>query len=133
MEVVLRVTSGPHTGQEYLLKGSDTCVVGRSSHVRFSMHQDPLLSREHFRVELNPPHCTLADLGSTNGTKVNGRRVELTPLRDGDVITAGDSSFVIRLERRTGEGPIPVVCLGCGRAAPLDGPPAPVAAESNGG
>lgn len=118
MEVLLRVTSGPHAGQEYVLKETDTCVVGRSSHVRFSMHQDPLLSREHFRVELKSPNCTLVDLGSTNGTKVNGRRVESTPLRDGDVITAGDSAFVIRVDRTHSNGKASLHCLGCGRAAP---------------
>ena len=55
-----------------------------------------MLSREHFRIENQPPLCHLADLGSTNGTKVNGLRVERVLLRDGDVITAGDSSFVVQ-------------------------------------
>src|SRR4051812_8756165 len=86
MEVVLRVTSGPHTGQEYAFNAQDLCVVGRSSQARFAMQEDRLLSREHFRIHVSTPHCTLEDLGSTNGTKVNGRRVETALLRDGDVI-----------------------------------------------
>lgn len=122
MEVVLRVTSGPHAGQEYLLSDRDSCVVGRSSQVRFSMHDDRLLSREHFRVDLSSLHCTLEDMGSTNGTKVNGRRVESSVLRDGDVITAGDSAFIVQLNRMTETGKSLIHCLGCGQAAPDVGP-----------
>jgi serine/threonine-protein kinase len=114
MEVILRVRSGPHAGQEYRLDRPDTFVVGRSAQAQFSMHEDRLLSREHFRIELSPPLCRLHDLGSTNGTKVNGLRVETTTLRDGDKITAGDSSFQIELVE--GARP-PVRCLGCGQAA----------------
>ncbi len=118
MEVLLRVTSGPHAGREFALGGSDSSVVGRSSQARFSMIEDRLLSREHFRIAIKPPQCTLTDLGSTNGTKVNGLRVETTPLRDGDVITAGDSAFVVHIERSAEDGVVPVRCIGCGREAP---------------
>src|SRR5215468_1060002 len=98
MEVVLRVTSGPHAGQECVLDEQDTCIVGRSKQAGFAMHEDRLLSREHFRIAISPPICLLEDLGSTNGTKVNGLRVAKTQLRDGDVITAGDSAFVVQVE-----------------------------------
>jgi serine/threonine-protein kinase len=83
------------------------------------MVEDRLLSREHFRIDISPPRCTLRDLGSTNGTKVNGLRVDSTPLRDGDVITAGDSAFLVRIERSAEDGGVPVRCLGCGREAPV--------------
>ncbi|WP_422931241.1 protein kinase domain-containing protein [Singulisphaera sp. PoT] len=101
-----------------MLSDRDAAVVGRSSQVRFSMHEDRLLSREHFRIEVEPPQCILQDLGSTNGTKINGLRVESTPLRNGDVITAGDSAFDVVVDRSTSNGTFPIYCLGCGRAAP---------------
>jgi serine/threonine protein kinase len=128
MEVVLRVTSGPYAGRECHLKDQDTGIVGRSAQVRFSMHEDRLLSREHFRLEMKPPHCVLNDLGSTNGTKVNGLRVETAHLRNGDVITAGDSAFVVRLEQAHDGGVYRLQCLGCGDFAP-DGNGAPAADE----
>jgi len=84
------------------------------------MHEDRLLSREHFRVVVDPPLCTLEDLGSTNGTKLNGLRVESTPLRNGDLITAGDSAFDVVVNRTTSDGTFPIHCLGCGRGAPPD-------------
>ena len=59
------------------------------------MVHDQALSREHFQIENEPPLCHLVDLGSTNGTKVNGLRVGRVLLREGDVITAGDSAFLV--------------------------------------
>jgi serine/threonine protein kinase len=116
MEVVLRITSGPHAGQERLLDRPGTVVVGRSSQASLSMQEDRLLSREHFEIQLDSSVCTLKDLGSTNGTRVNGLRVEVASLRNGDTITAGDSAFVVQLDETThGQSPLPR-CLGCGRA-----------------
>lgn len=115
MAVVIRVTSGPHSGQEYLIDHREELLVGRSSRVHFPMTGDMLLSREHFRIENQPPLCHLMDLGSTNGTKVNGLRVERVQLREGDVITAGDSSFVIHFSEPSGDGAPMTVCAGCGK------------------
>jgi serine/threonine-protein kinase len=123
MAVVIRVTSGPHSGQEYLVDRRQAFLVGRSSRVHFPMTGDMLLSREHFRIENQPPLCHLMDLGSTNGTKVNGLRVERVQLREGDVITAGDSSFVIHFCESSCDGPPKTACAGCGkRIAIEDGP-----------
>ena len=116
MKVILRVTAGPHTGMEYTFDRHETFVVGRSSQVQFPVPEDGFLSRNHFLIEFNPPVCFLRDLGSTNGTKVNGHRVETVRLRNGDQIAAGGSSFVIHVEESSGEATM-VRCLGCGNAA----------------
>ncbi len=104
MKVDLEVTTGPHVGKVYRFDRHDTFVVGRSSQVQFSVPDDGFLSRNHFLIEFNPPACLLRDLGSTNGTKVNGLRVETVRLRDGDEIVAGGSSFVIHVEEIAGGG-----------------------------
>ncbi len=122
MAVVIRVTSGPHSGQEYLIDRRQAFMVGRSSRVHFPMTKDLLLSREHFRIENQPPHCQLFDMGSTNGTKVNGLRVERVVLRDGDVIMAGDSSFVVQFAPSTGDGECYATCAGCGKRIPIEEP-----------
>jgi serine/threonine-protein kinase len=96
MGIVLTVTSGPHREQQYIIERAESFTVGRSSRAQFPMTRDLLLSREHFRIENQPPLCHLIDLGSTNGTKVNGLRVGKVLLRKGDVIEAGDSSFVVQ-------------------------------------
>jgi serine/threonine-protein kinase len=77
------------------------------------MPEDRLLSREHFLIEVNPPLCELTDLESTNGCKVNGLRVEKVRLRDGDVISAGESTFEIYVSE-THAGISPLRCPGCG-------------------
>jgi eukaryotic-like serine/threonine-protein kinase len=124
MAVVIRVTSGPHSGQEYLVDRRQSFLVGRSSRVHFPMTGDMLLSREHFRIENQPPLCHLMDLGSTNGTKVNGLRVERVQLREGDVITAGDSSFVIHFSESSDDAAPTAACAGCGKRMTVQDAPA---------
>jgi serine/threonine-protein kinase len=73
MEVRLVVTEGPHAGTVFPFTGHDTFVVGRSAQAHFRPDaKDPYFSRVHFLVEVNPPRCRLTDLGSRNGTFVNG-------------------------------------------------------------
>ncbi len=120
MIVILRVTAGPHLGKEYSFERHETFVVGRSSQVHFPVPEDGFLSRNHFLIEFNPPVCFLRDLGSTNGTKVNGTRVDTVRLRDGDEISAGESSFAIRVEDSSADAAPRIHCLGCGRPAPID-------------
>jgi eukaryotic-like serine/threonine-protein kinase len=119
MGIVLRVISGPHTGQEFLVDRTETFTVGRSSRVQFPMVEDLALSREHFQVDNEPPHCHLVDLGSTNGTKVNGLRVGRATLRDGDEIAAGDSTFVLRYMEDSQDTLKITTCAACGARVPL--------------
>jgi eukaryotic-like serine/threonine-protein kinase len=88
----LLVTRGPHAQREFEFKEHDSFIVGRSPKAQFRLPlKDKSLSRIHFLVEVNPPLCRLTDLGSTNGTKVNGRRVSAVELGDGDLIEAGET------------------------------------------
>src|SRR5437667_8374835 len=91
MRVTLTVTGGPHEGQTFSFSGHDTFLVGRSKRAHFRLPaKDRYFSRVHFLVEVNPPQCRLMDMGSRNGTYVNGRRVEDTiDLKDQDKIHAG--------------------------------------------
>ncbi len=120
MSVILRVTAGPHQGEEYAFERHDTFIVGRGTGAHFSVPDDGFLSRNHFLIEVDPPRCLLKDLGSTNGTKVNGARVAECRLRDGDVISAGRSTFAVHVEATWAELPR-IVCLRCQQAiAPVE-------------
>jgi hypothetical protein len=57
---------------------------------------DPGVSRHHAEVTSERGTCTLRDLGSTNGTLVNGTRVSEHALRDGDRIQLGTSVIEFR-------------------------------------
>lgn len=96
--VILRVTDGPTTGKEWRFHDHQTFVAGRSrqAHLRLSPNRE--FSRFHCRLEIKPPQAVIVDLGSTNGTRVNGRRVESTVLQHGDEVSVGDVRFEIHLE-----------------------------------
>ena len=61
---------------------------------------DPNVSRRHAELRRSPTgDWTIADLGSTNGIKVNGRRVSSTRLSPGDQVTVGTTTFLFDIEQ----------------------------------
>ena len=64
--------------------------LGRSSAAELSFPDDGGLSRQHLAIERDGDGWALRDLGSKNGTMLNGAKVTgRTPLKSGDRITAG--------------------------------------------
>jgi serine/threonine protein kinase len=99
MRLIFSVIAGPHKGRVFTFNGHDTFLVGRSSQAHFRLPaDDEYISRVHFLVEVNPPHCRLLDMGSTNGTYVNGQKVALANLRDGDCIHGGQTTLRVTLD-----------------------------------
>ena len=113
--VRLEVVGGPIAGRRFVFDAHDTLLFGRGAdcHARLS-EQDGKASRHHFLLEVNPPAARLRDLGSLNGTYVNGVRYggrgALTPeeaaqrawpqvdLGDGDSIRVGATVFAVHVE-----------------------------------
>jgi len=94
MRVILHATAGPNAGRVVMFVRDATLVVGRAGAADPRLpYADPYLSRTHFQLDVHPPACRVTDLGSRNGTFVNGRRVERAELTDGDVLRAGHSEF----------------------------------------
>ena len=87
----LLIRKGEGTGKDHAVSG--TCVVGRAPPADFVI-DDTLASRRHFRVYEQTGHYFVEDLGSTNGTRVNGRLMKTLQLSDGDVIAAGATELV---------------------------------------
>ena len=88
------VVDGPGTRHE-LSTGRN--VIGRGTEADIRL-PDTGVSRKHVDVVLNGGAAVVEDLGSTNGTLVNGRRVNRHTLSDGDVIRIGHSVLVYRQE-----------------------------------
>ncbi|OFZ83708.1 MAG: hypothetical protein A2W21_11915 [Betaproteobacteria bacterium RBG_16_66_20] len=85
---LLLVLSGPAVGQTYTI-GPNSAVLGRGSGNEAPV-PDPEISRQHARVELTNGVFMINDLGSVNGTFVNGARLDApVPLREGDRIQLG--------------------------------------------
>ncbi|MEP7161631.1 MAG: FHA domain-containing protein, partial [Dermatophilaceae bacterium] len=89
-------------GDHYPLLGPRT-VLGRDSGADVTI-DDAGVSRRHaeIRVTRDGPHyaVTIRDLNSTNGTYVNGDRVDSHRLADGDRLTLGRSTLSVRTARR---------------------------------
>lgn len=69
--------------------------IGRTSDNQIVVN-DPLASRKHARLVAASEGLTIEDLGSANGTFVNGRREQRTVLRERDIITIGNIDFVVQ-------------------------------------
>jgi pSer/pThr/pTyr-binding forkhead associated (FHA) protein len=107
MRICFHVTAGPLVGQMFAFDRHDIFLVGRSPNAHCRLPEDdPYFSRVHFLIEVNPPRCRLTDMGSRNGTFVNGRKVEAIELRHGDVIKAGHTLMRVEFQR-TADDPVP--------------------------
>ncbi len=74
-------------GEKWLLT-EDVTVLGRSSKADITV-DDPGVSRRHVELRITPDGVILTDLGSTNGTFVEGHKVDAATLLDGNQITIG--------------------------------------------
>ena len=97
MQVTLRVIAGPHTGRIFTFDQHDTFLIGRSESANFCLPEDRFFSRNHCLLEIAPPQIFLRDLGSTNGTYINGLRVEAVHLKSGDRIQGGETVLEVEV------------------------------------
>ncbi|MFZ1699621.1 MAG: FHA domain-containing serine/threonine-protein kinase [Pyrinomonadaceae bacterium] len=100
MRVTLHVAAGPQTGRDFTFDQHDTFMIGRSEDAQFCLPHDKYFSRHHCILEIAPPQAFLRDLDSTNGTYVNGMRVETAHLKSGDRIQGGET--ILEVEVSTG-------------------------------
>lgn len=87
---VLKFISGKYQGQEFTLHEGEEYTIGRSSDSSIVLVED-MVSRHHARVFLRGEMVRLEDMGSTNGSFVNGERVRDSDLKEGDRILFGTS------------------------------------------
>ncbi|MEO7672457.1 MAG: FHA domain-containing serine/threonine-protein kinase [Pyrinomonadaceae bacterium] len=128
MRVTLHVVAGPQTGRDFTFEQHDTFMIGRSEDAQFCLPHDRFFSRHHCILEIAPPQCFLRDLSSTNGTFVNGIRVETAHLKHGDRIQGGETVLEVevaadqseyspgspQIAYKTEPSLITVLCLNCG-------------------
>lgn len=83
------------TGDTYDITTS-RCIVGRERSIADVVLRDPNVSRRHAELIYTGTDWSIEDLNSTNGTLVNNRRITRCPLRSGDLLTFGLSTFEFR-------------------------------------
>ena len=81
-------------GQSYELRQGAPLVVGRAPSSDIPIF-DPTISRRHAEVKCDESGVRVRDLGSSNGTYLNGSRVETASIAVGDVVTFGKVAFTI--------------------------------------
>ena len=90
----LRFISGKYQGGEFPLRPNREIIIGRSSDLDMVLVED-MVSRKHAKITTDDHVVTIQDLGSTNGTFVNGEKVRKADLKDGDRILIGTSIIKI--------------------------------------
>jgi pSer/pThr/pTyr-binding forkhead associated (FHA) protein len=86
----LRFISGKYQGGEFPLPSEAEIIIGRSSDLDMVLVED-MVSRRHAKMLVNGDQIIVQDLGSTNGTFVNGERIKRARLNEGDRILIGTS------------------------------------------
>ena len=128
-KIILEVTEGPIKGKVFTFDEHDTFIFGRDSDCHAQLSDDDCTaSRHHFMLEVNPPDACIRDLGSLNGTYVNGvkhggreghetpeeaacRRFPEMDIKDGDKIEVGETVFLVTVD-------LPANCAACGVSIP---------------
>lgn len=117
-KICLTVTEGPLMGKEFVFRHPIICTVGRSSECFLRLpggDANLTASRRHCLLDIDPPHVLICDLGSRNGTIVNGHNIGNRPesdhlnqpasgstpevvLQDGDKIQLGSTVFQVAID-----------------------------------
>lgn len=80
--ITLSVTQGSLKGREYVFEEAAWCVIGRGEDCTIRLPSDQEhagVSRHHCLLEIAPPSIRVRDLGSLNGTHVNGQKIGQRP------------------------------------------------------
>ena len=94
----LTLIQGTRNGTGFFPLDSPELIIGRAETAGIPL-ADPGISRTHARVVREGEDFVVEDLGSTNGTEVNGQLVKRRRLADGDRIRMGSSTLQFRRER----------------------------------
>jgi hypothetical protein len=86
----LRFISGKYQGGEFPLRMHREIIIGRSSDLDMVLVED-MVSRRHAKITTTDDEVFIQDLGSTNGTFVNGEKVGRSRITEGDRILVGTS------------------------------------------
>ncbi|MFE8033550.1 FHA domain-containing protein [Thiohalocapsa marina] len=92
--LALTFKSGARRGQMVRLVLAPSALIGRGGGCALALRDDDEVSAQHARLTAQAGRILLADIGSTNGTLLNGVPLSApTPLRDGDVVRVGQTEL----------------------------------------
>lgn len=100
----LEVLEGLNKGDKIFITSSGLSI-GRKKGNDLVL-EDPLVSREHARIEQDLSGFSIRDLGSKNGVFLNNNLVESSSLKNGDIIRIGSTVFRFHMEEEKIEEPV---------------------------
>ena len=99
----VQIRSGERTGSTYPLE-ENPLIIGRSEECDIQVDVTSAASRRHAEVYPGDAGWRIRDLGSSNGTKLNGSIVQDEPLQEGDSIEVGDFILAYTAGERPTDG-----------------------------
>ncbi len=96
LKASLVIIEGPNAGKVFAIPGVKACI-GREEGVEIHV-DDEAMSRTHAAITWEGSEYRIRDLGSSNGTWLNGSKVTEYALRNGDKLMVGETLFVFRVE-----------------------------------
>jgi len=112
----LIIANGPNKGNVFAVP-DEPCMIGRSHSNRVVLY-DRRVSARHAIIEPTPQGAEIRDVGSSNGTWVNGRQAATSPLEPGDIIRLGDTELAFEQLPATEEHKTSFVVLQDGGESP---------------
>jgi TolB protein len=126
----LEITQGENMGETFKVKLTTRIGRERDNDV---VILDPKMSRYHAQISMEAGQWTLADLGSSNHTYLNGMAItEPTPLQSGDRINLGETELTLKMPGQSDvqpappkadPAPVPIITPSPAPAAPAASPP----------
>src|SRR5216684_78349 len=95
---MLEIRIGPLGGSKIPLRNGESLLIGRApDRAQFAIPHDSHMSGVHFAVECGAGGSRVVDKKSTNGTFLNGARIQEAMLASGDEIKSGQTVFMARI------------------------------------
>lgn len=98
MRVIFQVTAGPSTGRQIPLQSGEIARFGSSEAADVCILGDNFLSGVHFEVDCRSEQCLVRNLDGQGRTMLNDDPLTESSLSNGDIVRAGESSFLAKLE-----------------------------------
>jgi pSer/pThr/pTyr-binding forkhead associated (FHA) protein len=93
--LILTITAGPHANYSVSF-AAGAVLIGRETDCTLCLYADPAISRRHAEIAFIGSGWVIRDLGSTNGTSVNGAGCRSRMLNVGDQVSIGQT--VLRID-----------------------------------
>jgi len=98
----IKIIKGKDKGSVFALSKIEPLIIGREISFGLSLH-DSSISRKHCKIDYQDDNFIITDLGSSNGTYINKKKVSNAILKNGDKIKVGNFLFEVILEKQGDE------------------------------